>query len=330
MSGVSEAKQPWCALGLDIGGTKMVGCILTPQNEVVASETIPTRAERGGKAVADDAIAAVQELSHMAEARKLRPAALGISVCELVNHEGTIVSDATLKWRDPTILQNFTSLYPTTFEADSRAAALAESRLGQGKGHSCFLYVSIGTGISCSLVVDGVPYRGAQGLTGTLATGTLATVCSECGNTSYSCLEELSSGAAVSQRYAAELGGEPSQALSCCSVIQSAEAGEPIARRIVTEAAVCVGSTISLLVSVLDPQVVIVGGGLGTAPGIYWDTLVQTAWKHIWCELQKEVPFLQSRLGPHGAAVGAALLASERIVPRHSVLSKTPTDSLDA
>lgn len=191
-----------CTLGLDVGGTKMAGCVLTSTGDVAGTRLSETQAGRGGEAVAEDALALVQSLIHQSTELKLQPVGLGISVCELVDREGNIVSDFTLDWRDPAALEPLRRLLPIVVEADCRAGALAEARFGVGKEFPSFLYVMIGTGISCSLVIDGVPFQGARGCTGTMATGTLSTLCSECGEISHSNLEQMASGLGIENRHA--------------------------------------------------------------------------------------------------------------------------------
>jgi glucokinase len=322
-----------CALGLDIGGTKMAGCLLSAEGEVLVSRRAATLPKREDEAVVADALEIVRSLAQEARELNLNPVALGLSVCELVDRQGNIVSEYTLRWRDPLVLEPFRRIFPVVVEADSRSAALAESCCGAGQGFPSFLYVTIGTGISCSLVLEGQPYRGAHGCTGTMATGPLSTVCSVCGNMSHSVLEQLSSGSAIGKRYTeliaqqVDLGfdisshGKVSDAASRDSfsltaedALQAAEMQVESARQIIEQAGECVGSAISLLVDVLDPHAVVVGGGLGNSKGLYWETLVRTAREQIWSDIHRGLPILQAKLGDNAAAIGAAQLAMQHIV----------------
>src|SRR5947209_3248578 len=99
----------------------------------------------------------------------LEPATIGIGVAELVTPDGVVVSDATIRWKGLPIQERFQRLLPTCIEADVRAAARAEARWGAGAGLASFLYVTVGTGISSCLVLDGEPHHGARGLSGTFA-----------------------------------------------------------------------------------------------------------------------------------------------------------------
>jgi predicted NBD/HSP70 family sugar kinase len=306
---VKHTPQQSCTLGLDIGGTKMAGCILTSHGEMLGLITRDTLASRGGDAVAADALAMVKILLDTSRDQQLQPSSLGLSVCELVDHDENIVSNFTLPWNEPAALKPFRDLLPVVTEADSRAAAFAEATCGAGKGFPSFLFVTIGTGISCSLVIDGKPYLGAHGCTGTMATGGLSTLCGECGTISVSCLEQMASGRGIENRYS-QLAMH-GHAATAKDILVAAENGDAMAQTVIDQAAECVGSAMSLLVSVLDPHAVIVGGGLGSSQGRYWDILASTTRKHIWSDIQRQLPILQGELGVAAGAIGAALKARQ-------------------
>lgn len=303
-----------CLIGLDVGGTKMACCLVAPDGRLYSSEQIPTQALRGGPAVADDACQLVCRASSSARELGLVPSVLGVSICELVDLHGQIVSEHTVAWRDPQYATRFAELMPIVFEADCRAAALAEARLGAGREFPIFLYITVGTGISCSLVIDGKPYTGASGATGTMATGDLTTFCNRCGGLTVSNLERTASGGGIASRYR-QLSERPAlsgaEVVTTERVLEFAGKGDEIARNVVHQGATCLGSAVAQLVNVLDPHAVIIGGGLGSAPGYYWDTLLGTAHQQIWSDMHRSLPILQGQLGSLAPAVGAALHAAE-------------------
>jgi glucokinase len=310
--------QP-CAIGLDVGGTKMAGAVVTHLGAVMTHETLPTQSERGPRAVVDDAFRLVERLMRQAVVQARRPAAIGIGVCELVDLEGNIVSDQTIAWRGWPIRDEFRALAPTFIEADSRAAALAEARFGAGKLFPTFLYVTIGTGIGSSLVIDGKPYCGARGSAGTLASGPISSLCSECGKLSQSVLEDTASGTAIAARYAKltenrETINQSDSRFRAEDINAAADHGDAIARHVLETAGRCVGSLISLMVNMLDPHAVVIGGGLGTATGIYWESLQSTAREQIWSDTNRDLPIVRGALGPLAGAIGAATYALERLL----------------
>ena len=167
MSGVN-----FTAIGIDVGGTKIAaGLVEFPSGTVQGERRIPTE---GSSAAALDQICQIAfELVNCGRSSGLGIGGIGIGLCEIVRRDGTIGSSATFQWSETQICKRLSGIAPVVIEADVRAAARAEALLGRGHGLDCFLYVSIGTGISCCLVIDGEPFTGANGATGTMASGPL-------------------------------------------------------------------------------------------------------------------------------------------------------------
>ncbi len=297
------------ALAFDIGGTKLAAGLVRGDGSILTRRTQQTNAGRGGEAVMEDCLALVDELRAEASTLQLQPAAIGLGVCELVDLEGNIISDQTIKWRGVSVGERLGSGLPVVIEADCRAAALCEARLGAGRPHSTFLYVTVGTGISCSLVIDGEPYRGARGATGTMATSPLPVMCSECGAISRSSLEKLAGGPGLVGSFN-ELTG--ARYTSARQVLQRAESGDTVARRVLDTSAEYLGGMIGALVNVLDPHGVVMGGGLGSAAGYYWDAIESATRATIWSEAQRALPMVRAQFGADSGLIGAGLAGLAR------------------
>ena len=302
-------KASVCAIGLDVGGTKIAGGLVTPDGKVLSRRSIPTLPGRGGGAVLDDALALAAVLQDEAIAAGRSAQAIGIGVCELVDLQGNIYSAQTVPWRGVPVRERFAALAPTLVEADSRAAAFCEARFGAGKNHRIFLYVTVGTGIGSSLVLDGVPYAGAHGATGTLASSPLTSRCEECGATLRPVLERIAAGPALATRYN-ELAARKVDRGE--EVLAAASAGDRHAIRVVESAGEALGATIGLMVNMLDPEAVIVGGGLGMAGGLYWESFLASTRRHIWSDRHRDVPIVTAVYGSEAGFVGAAASALQR------------------
>jgi glucokinase len=196
---------------------------------------------------------------------------------------------------------------PARVESDVRAAALAESIFGAGKGRRIFIYVTVGTGISYCLMLDGLPFQGAQGNAITFASAPLTTTCEHCGSEMRPVLEEFASGPAIAQRYARSRSSNIKHAnVSCTDVFQLAKGRDRNAQRILKSAGHALGVNVAFLVNVLDPELVVVGGGLGVAGGTYWTTFVRACRAHIYAETARDIPIVRARLGIDAGVVGAA------------------------
>src|SRR2546422_6753254 len=194
-------KAPVCAIGLDVGGTKIAAGLVTPDGKIIARRVMPTLTQRGGEAVLEDALALAASLREEARAAGRNALAIGIGIGELVDLHGSVASAQMIPWRGVPVQERFARLAPTVVEADSRAAAFCEAKFGAGRNHRIFLYVTVGTGIGSSLVLDGVPYTGAHGSSGTLASSPLTTRCTECGAALRPVLERIASGPALVMHY---------------------------------------------------------------------------------------------------------------------------------
>jgi glucokinase len=273
---------------------------------VVVRGLQPTRPERGGKAVLAEVIELAQALQSEAKRLGIHPTSIGIGLCELVGPDGQILSEATVRWMSVPVvdqIQNETQL-PVFFDADVRAAARAEAHFGVGRNLQCFLYVTVGTGISSCLVLDKTPFTGARGLTGTFASGNGLIAGLDGQLLSGPPLEQFASGTALAARFAAASAGFNGAAQE---VVALAEAGDPLARPVVATAGQALGAAIAHLVNVLDPEAVVIGGGLGLIGGLYRRSLEEGLRQYVWSELHHDIPLLSASLGNEAGIIGAAL-----------------------
>ena len=296
------------AIGLDVGGTKIAGGVVAlDYGRILKRRVIATQPERGGEAVLADAIALGEALCADADGLGVDVHGIGVGVPELVDLAGAITSGHAIAWRGMPVRERFSRLGPSVIESDVRAHALAEARFGAGRAFKLFAFVTVGTGISCCLVQDGVPYAGAQGNALILASSPLTTVCTTCGAVLRPVLEDFASGPALVSRYNQTGAGRVARGED---VLTAASAGDQVAVKIVATAGEALGVSVGWLVNVLDPAAVIVGGGLGTTGGLYWDSFVAATRAHIWADTSREIPMLMAALGPDAGLVGAAVAAS--------------------
>lgn len=304
MTAPSKPTTLW--LGCDVGGTKIAaGLLVLPEGRVFSRRTLPTLPRRGGEAVLEDVVRLAREFQEETARAGADLAGIGLGVCELVGRDGRLASAATIPWRGLPVCERLGSVAPAVMEADVRAAALAEATLGAGAPFRLFLYVTVGTGISCCLMVDGRPFLGARGATGTMASSPLSVPCERCDHVGGATLEEIASGPALVARFNARGG----HGTSGPEVLAAAARGEPGAIDVVEHAAEALGSQVGLVVNVLDPEAVIVGGGLGLAGGRYWDRLIDSIRRHIWSEAVRDLPIRPAALGTEAGWKGAAIRA---------------------
>lgn len=295
------------AIGLDVGGTKIAGGLVELSSGTISIRRIlPTLAARGGTAVLDDVVQLATELLQNAAALGLSVAGMGVGVPELVDPAGRVTSDYNFDWRDLPVQERLAMLAPAVVESDVRAAALAEARYGAGRSYRLFAYVTVGTGISYTLIQEGIPFAGARGNALLLASMPLTMICTSCGAVTNQVLEEFASGPALVARYHEETGvhvtgGE--------EVLAAVAEGDTVARKIVQSAGAALGNSVGFLANILDPEAVIVGGGLGLAGGLYWASFVEATRSHIYAADTRTLPILPAALGVDAGVIGAAASA---------------------
>jgi glucokinase len=261
--------------GIDAGGTKLAVAVVEAQNgRILDAHEIPTNRQRGGAAVLSDCV----ELAGTA-AQKHQIAAIGIGVPELVSLDGEIQSAASWDWRDGNWKAAFGATVSVYVDSDVRAAALAEARFGAGRDMSSFLYVTIGTGVSHSFVIDGLPWRGARG--NAIVSGAPL-------------IEIEASGPALARR-AGKLRAQD---------VLASETD----RSLVAAAELTLGLEIARLVNALDPQIVVIGGGLGLATG-FSEGIIEKMRPHIYAAVTRDLQVLPAALGVDAGVIGAALVA---------------------
>lgn len=265
------------AIGIDIGGTKLAAALVeTDTGRVLAQGRRGTDPWRGAGDVLRDCVELADEVSGASQARRLP---VGMGVCELVDPSGRITSAATLDWSGVDIVGAFDGYGRVVVESDVRAAAIAEARFGAARDlHSC-VYLSVGTGIAFTLLIEGVPYRGSRG--NALLLGAPM-------------VEEVASGAALAR-------------LASVATAQEAFASAS-GRAAVRHGAEQLGAAMAWLVNALDPEAIVVGGGLGLRHD-YRDAAVRTMRGLIEVRATADLEVRPAAFGGDAGAIGAALVA---------------------
>ena len=280
------------AVGVDVGGTKIAGAVVDATGAVRNEQTVPTP-HRGDGLSASTTLALIDRLA-AAGGPDIEQA--GVGVPEYVTPDGQINSAL--------VLPSLRSL-PRISEAglgilidsDVRCAARAEARFGRGCTLSSFVFAIIGTGISSTLVLDGRPWAGHRGeaiALGELGVDPALALRPDAALT----VEEQASGRAVGKALAAAAGST------------GAENAGGHRASIEARAAEIVAVALSNAVQLLDPAAVIVGGGLGTSGGYFFESLARN-YQELTSSRPQPPPLMPARLGSRAGVIGAALLALE-------------------
>ncbi len=301
-------------IGIDVGGTKIAAGLVTfPEGKLTHKRTIATQASRAGVEILADVEQLVSGLVAETNSAGNPVSAIGLGVCEIVDAQGKQVSFQTIDWPENIARNQLLNYCPVVVvEADVRAAALAETLFGAGRGSPIFLYVSVGTGISSALVIDGRPFIGSRGASGTLASGQMPDFRGRSPTELPATLEQIASGAALPLRFNQREGGFT---VTAQEVLSAANSGNANAAEVIRSAAEALGASVGWLINILDPSKVVVGGGLGLAEGLYRDTFIASARQHTWWPPHLAVPIVPAETGTNAGIIGAAAAAWHRLIP---------------
>lgn len=283
------------AVGIDVGGTKTaLGLVDLSSGRVLASLEIPSEPPLGAGALHERLVAAVAQLR--AEDNEV---AAGVAVPELVSPGGLVITDVVIPGLLGDLRATWADLRVVAVESDVRAAAVAEATFGYGRTFDPFAFVSVGTGVSYCVVWGGQPWAGVHGAAILIGSGIVVEDSADGPP-----LEAVAGGPGILARYRA-FGGEAERAHDVV-----ARAGDDrLAAETVVAAGRVLGFGLAEIVNMIDPAAIVVGGGLGSVGGPYWDAAVEAARERTWAYVAREVPLVRSELGPDAGLIGAALVA---------------------
>lgn len=304
------------AIGVDLGGTKTAAGLVLPGGDVELHCTASTPAVEGPEAMIDNIIALVTEIRHKATHSGLpTAAAIGIGSAGVIDSDHGTVLSATHNLSDwggtplADLISTRTGL-PVRVVNDVHAHGIGEARHGAGRGLKRLLMVAVGTGIGGSLLVDGAHVAGARHAAGHLGhtpTHAAAGLLCTCGRTGH--LEAIASGTGLLAMYHRRGGSAPDNR----SLIALAESGDPLALDCVAVAARALGEAVGGWVNTLDPDAVIISGGLAQSGPLWWSMVTEAARSH-YIDAVSECPLLPAERGTQAAILGAAAfsLGAER------------------
>ncbi len=262
-------------LGLDFGGTKLAcGLWRVGDAGLCATRRQPTDAAGGATGSLAQMLAMARALLAEGGVAAGQLAGVGVSFGGHVDAaRGVILRSVHVGgWEGFPLRDHVRAEFgvPAQVENDANAAALAEARFGAGRGHSSLLYVTISTGIGGGLVVDGQIYRGAHGMAREIGHTVVAPDGLLCPCGRRGCLEAVAAGPAIARAAQARLDADPSLAsrlrgqatLRAEDVAQAARDGDTLALATLDTAFTYLGLGLANAVNLLDPGLVVLGGGV--------------------------------------------------------------------
>ncbi|WP_114908212.1 ROK family glucokinase [Ornithinimicrobium murale] len=315
-------------LGIDVGGTGIKGAA------VAADGALRHRSERETPAHDVDAIAQaiadlVRELIDHCRRDGDEVGAVGVACAGFVDAAGgTVLFAPNLAWRDAPLKDRLDILVgrPVFLENDANAAAWGEFRFGGAREADDMLLVTIGTGVGGGIVTDGELLRGSEGIAAEIGHLRVVPEGNRCGCGNKGCLEAYASGTALVREgrelvsggspHAGALsdlcGGDPEQ-LTGLLITQAATDGDAAATELFADLGRWLGEGVASLVAVLDPELIVIGGGVSAAGDLLLEpTRAAFARQLTGRGHRRQAEIVLARLGNDAGMIGAADLAARR------------------
>ncbi len=309
---------------VDLGGTTISGALANAEGQIVCQRQVPTDAHEGPADVLRRIVELVQSLADQA---KQQPAALGVGVPGLVDVRTGVTKffpNLPTQWREVPagdVLSDQLQC-PVRLLNDVRTATLGELTYGHGQGKKIsMVFFALGTGVGGGVAIDGELRLGPLGAAGELGHQTILANGPLCGCGNRGCLETLASGPAIAAEGVRllktglapklhELVGGDAGRITPKEMVAAADAGDDAVRDAILRAAEYLGIGVANAVTILHPQLVVLGGGVAEMGAILIDHVDRVMRKRVGMFPTNDVRVVASRLGNRAGLLGAIALAS--------------------
>lgn len=266
-------------IGIDIGGTKVAGGLVTPKGRLVKSSIVPTRAAEGFKTSFGQIVGLIESLIKEAGGKEK---VVGIGMCApgpINPKTGSVINPPNLPgWRNVQLERKVHRRFglPAKVENDANAAGLAEVLFGAAVGYHDVFYVTVSTGIGTGIIINKKIYHGKNGVAGE---GGHVSIDFQspyrCGCGSLGCIEALAAGPGMVRRTRVKLeqehtlpsllrdltGGHLSR-ISPKMIQDAARQHDPVAQSMIDETGFFLGVWLAGMITLLDPEAIVIGGGV--------------------------------------------------------------------
>lgn len=305
--------------GVDIGGTTVKLGLFKFDGEVVEKWEIKTRTENHGVNILPDVATTIKEHMRQRELIKENVLGVGVGIPAPVMESGIVKATANLGWGYKEVKHELEELLEIEVKVgnDANVAALGEMWKGGGQGHRNMIMVTLGTGVGGGVITNGrimVGGHGAGGEIGHICVNYDETESCGCGKTG--CLEQYASATGIARlarkrlkknEDASILRDAAEEEISAKTVFDAVKAGDKVAMEVAEEFGKYLGYALSNLAVIVDPEVIVIGGGVSRAGEILLEYVTKYFMKRVFFA-NKECKFTLATLGNDAGIFGAAKL----------------------
>jgi glucokinase len=312
-------------IGVDLGGTNIVvGLVPIEGGEVLGLRILPTESQRGAKFVVDRILEVVEgsiaEVLREHGGTREDIAGVGIgSPGPLDRKSGVVINTPNLGWRNfplRDLIANAVQM-PATLDNDANCATYGEWWLGAGRDVETLVGLTLGTGIGGGIVLGGEIYHGCSDVAGEIGHMTIDSNGRRCKCGNYGCLEAYASGPAIALRAVEgiEAGTESMlqemvkgrlEEITAATVYEGVVAGDPYASEVMKDTAKFLGAGIASIINILNPEMVVIAGGVTRAGEHLFTPLRAEVRKRAFKSAQERCSIVSGQLPGTAGVVGAA------------------------
>ncbi len=317
-------------IGIDLGATSTRGVFSNMNGKFITEIEFPTRLEAGFTEIMDDVAKLINDLARSKKSiNKSRISGVGIAVAGLINQQKRLVKySPVFDWYDVDITEalELKIEYPIIFDNVTRLMALGGLCYSKGMKHRNFICVNVGCSIGSGIIANGKLLTGVDGFAGEFGhisidnNGNIQCSCKK-----YGCLEALTSGKAIALTAQSRLArGQSSMLNEMCKgdlskvtakmVAEAARQGDELALNVFTRAMEYIGLGISNLINIINPELIVIGGGLSMAGDIFFDTIREVVARNVMQYASRQVEIQPVTHGNNAALMGAFSLILNKVL----------------
>ena len=310
-------------IGIDVGGTGIQVGVLNELNQLIAEGSIPTVTNIPFSEQVENLASCVLNTVSKAGFQKEDIQMIGVGIPGIADDKtGEVIKCTNMGWHHVPFREEFQKWIrvPVFIENDANVAALAESVSGVSANTSSSVFITIGTGIGSGIILNGKIWKGFHGIGGELGHVILdldGIPCS-CGNKG--CLERYCSATALIQMGRLAVEQNPDSLIlkyaendyhkiNAKIIIDSARDNDPVAVKVYKRYIDCLAQAIASVVNLLDPEVIVLGGGVSKAGPFLLEPLCREYPKYVIFNDQKMPEIKLAVLGAKAGVIGAAMLS---------------------
>ena len=316
-------------VGVDMGGTKILAAVINAEGEIVQQAKTATKPKKGPHTVIKRIARCIREAIDSAKLKSSQIHAIGIgSPGPLDPETGVIIFAPNLGWSNVPLKAKLEAnlRIPTFVDNDVNVGTLGESAFGAGQGVKNLVGIFVGTGIGGGIILDGKLFHGLNKTAGEVGHMIVKANGPRCGCGNFGCLEAVASRTAITRDLQkaiikkgqksklTKLNGGKLDQIRSQAIAKAVKRGDKLTIKVMQRAGKYLGISVASIVHFLNPEMVVLGGGVIEAMGDnLLDPIRQAAAKYALPTTMDGVQVVEATLGDNAGVIGASVLARQRL-----------------